>query len=89
VSARPMGSDVEPVFIPAGGAAVMPDVRGLGMREAVRALGRVGLTVHAVGSGPVVTQTPAPGDPIESGGSCELQLQRAAADARPRAGGGS
>jgi stage V sporulation protein D (sporulation-specific penicillin-binding protein) len=50
------------------GQPVMPDVRGLSARDAVRVLGSIGLSVHVSGSGFVSTQTPAPGEPIESGG---------------------
>ena len=66
-----------------GGRSLMPDVRGLGAREAVRLLGEVGLSVHVAGSGVVAAQTPAPGEQVESGGWCALQLRRVVADARP------
>jgi beta-lactam-binding protein with PASTA domain len=58
----------------------MPDVRGLSAREAVRVLSGAGLTVRLKGSGVVVTQTPAPGELIESGGWSALELRRSARD---------
>jgi cell division protein FtsI/penicillin-binding protein 2 len=60
------------------GPAVMPDVRGLSARDALRVLGAVGLTVRVNGSGLVAVQTPLPGEPIESGGKSVLELRRAA-----------
>ena len=65
-----------PAIVPAGGPPVMPDVRGLSARDAVRVLSAVGLTVRLNGSGLVVSQTPTPGEPIESGSSSALELRR-------------
>jgi cell division protein FtsI (penicillin-binding protein 3) len=70
---------------PIGGLALMPDVRGLGAREALRALGGVGLAVRIAGTGVVVRQTPRAGLPIEPGGwsSIELTRGRAADEGEP------
>ncbi len=71
-----------PVVIPAGGPTLMPDVRGLSAREAVRVLGGVGLSARLHGSGFVATQAPSPGTPIETGTWGALDLDRAAVDRR-------
>ena len=57
-------------------AGTMPDLRGLGAREAARKLVALGLTPRIAGAGLVVTQTPAPGEPLEPGGICRLTLER-------------
>jgi cell division protein FtsI (penicillin-binding protein 3) len=65
-----------PTLTPIGGLALMPDVRGLGAREALRALGGVGLSVNIAGSGVVVRQTPQAGRPIEPGSWSAIELAR-------------
>ena len=68
---------------------VFPDVRGLGAREALRVLARLGVTGHLNGLGIVTAQRPAPGTPIEgTGNSAVLWLERlptlaAVADVEP------
>jgi cell division protein FtsI (penicillin-binding protein 3) len=64
------------VLQPAGGPALMPDVRGLGAREALRVLVAAGLYVESAGSGLVVAQTPAAGVPIDAGDRTTLELAR-------------
>jgi len=59
-----------------GDTAVMPDVTGLGARDATRVLTQLGLTVRPRGTGVVVTQVPAAGDPIEPGTVTQLHLDR-------------
>ena len=76
-----------PVVTMLGGQPVMPDVRGLGARDAVRVLGGVGLTVRVSGSGVVSAQTPLPGEPVEAGGTGVLELRRTA-PAESHIGGG-
>jgi cell division protein FtsI/penicillin-binding protein 2 len=76
VSARPM-------VIPAGGVPVMPDVRGMSARDAIRVLSAAGLVVRLTGNGVVDAQTPEPGRPIESGESSVIELRR-----RPAESGG-
>jgi cell division protein FtsI (penicillin-binding protein 3) len=79
VNARQIaGSAVRPAITPVGGPPVMPDVRGLGAREALRVLGASGLLVRLSGSGVVTSQTPAPGDAIEAGAWSALELRRGA-----------
>jgi hypothetical protein len=67
-----------PVLMPtlarAGGSPVMPDVRGLSARAAVRVLGDLGLGVRLIGSGVVARQTPVAGQAIEPGAWSHLQL---------------
>ena len=79
---QPARATSPPVVVPLGGRAVMPDVRGLSGRDALRALGAVGLTTRVDGDGFVVSQTPAPGDAIEPGGVSQLLLRRGPTDAR-------
>jgi cell division protein FtsI (penicillin-binding protein 3) len=68
-----------------GGRTLMPDVRGMSGRDALRVLGAVGLQVRMSGQGVVSTQTPEPGEPVDSGNWSVLQLQRATSP--PSAGG--
>jgi cell division protein FtsI (penicillin-binding protein 3) len=60
-----------------GGYTVMPDVTGLGARDATRVLTQLGLSVRVRGTGVVATQHPAAGEPIDAGGVSQLQLDRA------------
>ena len=55
---------------------VMPDLRGQSAREALRTLMRAGATARLVGQGFVVQQSPAPGEPLASGESGVLKLDR-------------
>jgi membrane peptidoglycan carboxypeptidase len=54
---------------------IMPDLRGLSLREAALLAARHGLTVEIHGSGVVSAQAPLPGTPIEPGMSCSLDLR--------------
>ncbi len=67
---------VLPTLVEAGGPALMPDLRGLGAREALRVLGELGLTARFQGSGLVVTQFPEPGAPLVPGTTGRLLLSR-------------
>ncbi len=55
---------------------LMPDLRGLGAREALRVLGRLGLSARLQGSGVVIAQSPEPGAPLERGSASVLRLGR-------------
>jgi membrane peptidoglycan carboxypeptidase len=66
--------------------SLFPDLRGLGARDAVQAVARLGLTARLRGAGVVVEQAPLPGTPIERGSTSILTLDRAPVAA---AGGGS
>jgi cell division protein FtsI (penicillin-binding protein 3) len=65
----------------------VPDVRGLSARDAMRRLAKAGLSAQMTGDGFVVTQDPAPGEPIENHRVCKVSLERvvlhAAAGAQP------
>jgi cell division protein FtsI (penicillin-binding protein 3) len=66
-----MGRSADPT--PAG---QMPDLRGLGAREALRALTRIGLTARMTGDGFVIEQSPQPGTPVAHGDASVLMLGR-------------
>jgi len=72
---------VPPSIMRLGGPAVMPDVRGMSARDALRVLSGFGLAVHVSGTGSVATQVPEPGDPIDAGGWSTLELRRGALSA--------
>jgi cell division protein FtsI (penicillin-binding protein 3) len=55
---------------------MMPDLRGLAARDAVKALTRVGMTARMSGSGFVVEQSPEPGSPVAPGEVSSLTLGR-------------
>ena len=69
----------------AGGAAaeggLMPDLRGLSAREAVDAVGRLGLRAAFVGDGAVARHEPAAGGAIEPGSFATFWLDRYAVSA--------
>jgi len=58
------------------GQLVLPDVRGLAGREALRVLARIGITPHITGDGFAVEQDPAPGTPVDFGAACRVVLAR-------------
>ena len=64
--------DVEP--------GIVPDVSGLGIRDALRLLTRAGLIVRPAGSGVVVSQSPLAGTPVAAGGLVKLELRRSPED---------
>ena len=67
-----------------GAAAVFPDLRGLGARDALRVLAGLGVTPRVYGAGIVVEQEPAAGGSIEPGEVATLRLERGAtAEAGP------
>jgi cell division protein FtsI/penicillin-binding protein 2 len=57
----------------------VPDVLGLSARDAVRTLGKCGLTPRVAGDGFVVSQEPIAGTTLEPGAVCRLVLERAPA----------
>jgi membrane peptidoglycan carboxypeptidase len=74
---RPVGfveRSVDPVQ-----AGLMPDLRGLSAREAVRMLTRAGLTARVNGKGVVLEQAPAAGTALNAGDVCVLKLGRPSA----------
>jgi cell division protein FtsI (penicillin-binding protein 3) len=62
----------------AGGrqAPLVPDLRGMGARDALRTLARLGLHARIEGSGVVVAQSPEAGTELERGITCTLVLDR-------------
>jgi cell division protein FtsI (penicillin-binding protein 3) len=75
---------IVPALAPiAAGQVVLPDVRGMSLREALRVLGRIGITPRVTGDGIVVEQDPAPGTPIDFGAACRLALARAIPGTQP------
>ena len=78
---RASGRDAErePSVDPAGGMspdgeALMPDLTGKSLRQALALLGALDVNVAVAGRGIVVRQTPSPGTPLSSGASCRLEL---------------
>jgi cell division protein FtsI (penicillin-binding protein 3) len=67
-------------------AGTVPDVRGLSARDAMRKLAKAGLAAQLTGDGYVVSQDPAPGEPLDNRRVCRVTLQRVAFHA---AGGGA
>lgn len=61
-----------------GPAGTVPDLRGMSAREAVGRLARLGLSAQVAGDGFVVSQDPAPGEPLEPGRVGRLVLSRQA-----------
>jgi hypothetical protein len=60
--------------MPPDGDAVMPDLAGKSLRQALALLGALDVDVAVAGRGVVVRQTPAPGTPLAPGASCRLEL---------------
>jgi beta-lactam-binding protein with PASTA domain len=59
-----------------GSSRLLPDLRGLGARDAMKELALRGITARVVGDGIVVGQQPPPGSPIEPGATATLTLER-------------
>jgi cell division protein FtsI (penicillin-binding protein 3) len=77
-TAGPAASATGPA-VPVGTAedgSGMPDLRGLGLRQAIRALARFGVIPRASGAGVVIAQDPSPGTSLEPGATCRLVLGR-------------
>ena len=73
VAARVLKTTIEPAR-----DGLMPDLRGMSAREALRLLGRIGMTAQMTGDGFVADQRPAAGAALVRGTSCELRLSRQA-----------
>jgi membrane peptidoglycan carboxypeptidase len=65
-----------PVARSYGSPSMVPDLHGLGARDALRSLAQLGLTGSLHGAGVVVAQRPEPGTPVERGASATLWLER-------------
>jgi cell division protein FtsI (penicillin-binding protein 3) len=68
---------------PAGPEGVMPDLRGMSARAAVRALARAGMSARVAGQGVVAAQDPMAGTALEQGASVRLWLDRDAPPPQP------
>lgn len=83
IDATPAGA-MTPVAAPASAPSVdaitgepaVPELRGLGAREAIVRLAKLGLTAHVTGVGLVTAQDPPAGTPIDSRSTCRLTLGR-------------
>ncbi len=84
---RAGGMAMAPRVLPVGGAALMPDLRGLGAREAIGVLTDLGLVPRVLGAGLVESQYPEPGEPISRGATSVVQLSRTRPE--PSEAGGS
>jgi cell division protein FtsI/penicillin-binding protein 2 len=73
---RPPMPTIIQAAAPLDGPVLVPDVRGLSARAAIRILAGVGVIVRPSGFGLVVDQTPAPGLPVVSGTWGAIQLDR-------------
>jgi cell division protein FtsI (penicillin-binding protein 3) len=78
VATRTAATTLRPAVDVAGAVreGVMPDVRGLSAREALRILAAVGVEARLTGDGFVATQEIEPGTAIAPGQSCGLVLRR-------------
>jgi cell division protein FtsI (penicillin-binding protein 3) len=64
-------------------ASLVPDLRGLSARDALRMLAALGMTARLDGAGVVVEQEPVAGSPIERGTQAHLRLGREARAGAP------
>lgn len=76
---QPPARPETPVITRVGGRPVMPDMRGMTLRDAVRMANTLGLSPTAEGDGFVVSQTPAAGEFLSDTGRCTLILRRTVA----------
>ena len=79
LDAPSVNAPVVPIVTDASGEDLVPNVRGMSAREALRVLGRAGLSTRVTGNGVVTSQMPEAGAPLERGGVISLQLHRAGA----------
>lgn len=75
------GPAVPLTIVPAAGPStseriVLPELRGMSGREALRVLARLGVIPRVAGEGTVIDQDPPAGTPVEPGGGCRLALGR-------------
>jgi cell division protein FtsI (penicillin-binding protein 3) len=63
--------------VPPHDAVHVPDATGMGMRDAIRAIGNAGLVPEIQGSGRLVRQAPAPGTAAAKGTSVRLLFEPA------------
>ena len=86
VTALPVAARLQPVVRTTGiGSApgTMPDLRGLGARQAVEVATELGLSVEISGDGFVATQMPEPGGAMTPHQTVHLELARRAMESAP------
>jgi membrane peptidoglycan carboxypeptidase len=85
-----VANDSQTTPVPPRGGAVMPDLLGLSIREALALCSARGLKIKPSGEGVVVLQTPSPGALVAQDAICIVKLSRqyVRKDATARAGGG-
>ncbi len=71
----------------ANGDIVLPDLRGLGGREALHVLARLGLGARVTGEGVVLEQEPAAGMPVGTGRQLPARARQERATRAGREGG--
>jgi cell division protein FtsI (penicillin-binding protein 3) len=72
---------LEILAAPASGPSdVVPDLRGLSAREALRRMVRLGISPRLSGDGFVVSQRPEAGTPLSEASGCDLRLARVLPD---------
>ncbi len=74
---RPADPPSEPTTMgpPPPNTVRVPDASGLGARDAVRAIGAVGLVPEIEGTGRLVRQNPQPGAPVAKGSAVRLVFE--------------
>jgi cell division protein FtsI (penicillin-binding protein 3) len=65
-----------PTITRVGGRPVMPDIRGLSLRDALRIANSLGLTLSSDGDGVVIEQMPMPGEFVDPGNAGSIRLRR-------------
>jgi cell division protein FtsI (penicillin-binding protein 3) len=80
---QPVSASTVPGAVNHTEPGVMPDLRGLSARDALRALTRIGMTARMSGAGFVLEQSPEPGTALHSTGACLLTLGRRPAGGTP------
>lgn len=78
----PVTPHVERVAIELNGQISMPDLSGLGARDATRVLMAAGLTLRLHGTGLVVGQSVPAGLPVDPGSTVDVYLNRTATDGK-------
>jgi len=69
-------ADLVQTLVAAASSGLMPDLRGLSAREALRTLSRIGMSARMNGDGFVVSQNPEPGSTLVRGDACNVRLGR-------------
>lgn len=76
LAAEPVRAPLDDRRLEPAQKGLMPDLRGLSAREALRVVNRIGMRAQMTGDGFVVDQTPRAGDTLVRGDACVLTLVR-------------